>query len=300
MPYLDGIELQVQPDVNNQLAEFRTGGSHNLGGTLGWPAQLRDVVRDTIDGVQELMIPNLGNFGPLLNSNRFPDQRLRQSLSLGIDRPDLLNLYEAGIISSPISAGFGDLVMGHENFEMWQMDKQRARNLLDAAGYPDGLALDMLIGPYGGAYLLLAEAVVTQLRDVGWNLDIHSPPYADWIGDFFTKPNHDIAFGTTSPRPPVDFQVWGHYNSASGGNFVHATDPELDRLTDLVRFEVDNAARAEKLADFQEYIADQVYWATTVLEPRFFYIQSYVRDMRRGAGAAFFANVMQKVWFDEV
>jgi ABC-type transport system substrate-binding protein len=94
-----------------------------------------------------MVIPNLGNFGPLLNSNRFPDQRLRQSVSLGIDRVDLLNLYEAAELSGPITAGFGDLVMGAENFEFWQMDKQRSRNLLDAAGYPDGLDLDMLIGP---------------------------------------------------------------------------------------------------------------------------------------------------------
>ena len=300
MPYLDAIELLVTPDLNTQLAEFRTGGTHNLGGTLGWPSQLRDTVRDTIDGVVELTIPNLGNQGPLLNSNRFPDQRLRQSVSLGLNRPDLLNLYEDAILSGPVSAGFGDLVMGAENFVNWQNDPQKARNLLDAAGYADGISMDMLIGPYAGSYLLLAEACVTQLRDVGWNIDIFSPPYADWIGDFFTEPNHDIAMGTTSPRPPVDFQVWGHYNSASGGNFVHSTDPQLDVLTDAVRNEVDNDERALRLVEFQEYIADQAYWATTVLEPRHMFIQSNVRDMRRGAGAAFFANTMQPVWLDEV
>ncbi len=294
-PYLDNFEILVVPDASARLAAFRGGDFQYL---EQFPTALVDSVRSAVSGVQEWPIDGWHQ-GFILQSQRWPDVRRRQALSRSIDR-DALNeaIYLGfGKPSGPIPPMWGDLARPPETFENWVYDPQGAKNLMDAAGYPDGIDLAVKIGPYGGDYEASAEAAIASVRDAGYDLTIQTPVYADWIGDVYTAGEFDIAL-VPFLRPQLDVQTYGYYHSQSGGNFIHVADPDLDVLADGLRAAPTDEDYRAALLKFEDHLAEQCYYILDVQPPFWYFGQPYLRDMNPGIASYFWSNLMHVVWFD--
>jgi len=294
-PYLDNIEILVVPDASARLAAFRAGDHHYL---EQFPTALAETVRDAVDGVKEWPIDGWHQ-GMVLNSNVFPDKRMRQALSLSIDR-DALNdaIYQGfGKPSGPIAPMWGELVRPPQDFEFWRYDPQKALQLMDAAGYADGIDLDVKIGPYGGDYEAASEAVIASVRDAGFNLSIQTPVYADWIGEVYTNGDYDTAL-IPFLRPQLDVQTYGYYHSQSGGNFTHTVDPDLDVLCDALRATTSEEDYREALLKFEDHLAEECYHILDVQPPFWYFGQPELQGMNPGIANYFWSNLMQVVSLD--
>jgi peptide/nickel transport system substrate-binding protein len=73
--------------------------------------------------------------------------------------------------------------------------------------------------------------------------------------------------------------LYGFHSSMIGaGNFSHLSDPELDRLLDRSRAEIDPAARQQVLNDIQKLMVEQAYIVPVYIPINYSAINNRVKD----------------------
>lgn len=145
LPYLDEVIIPTITDGATRLAGLRTG---ELDFTEIDPPLLPElqglegVVVSSIEPAQTQII--------FMNCQREPldDVRVRQALFLSIDEQLIIDvLFEEGVagptrFAPPISGAYGYQGDGSD-LAFWGVDTERARALLEEAGYPDGIEINM-------------------------------------------------------------------------------------------------------------------------------------------------------------
>jgi ABC-type transport system substrate-binding protein len=198
-PFIDRIEQPFVPEYGARLAQFRAG--------LIWSSVVsqNDVVSTKRD-LPELLLRSQDNFATAPSSLAFgydgdspwKDERLRQAVSLLIDRETLIDLktnrqrFAAEGLSlavryhSAVGAGWDgywvdptDEAAFGPNARYFRYDPAEARRLMSAAGYPDGIdtLLHYAAGSEGAAYVRTAELLSGMLHegDVRARLDPRPP-----------------------------------------------------------------------------------------------------------------------------
>jgi peptide/nickel transport system substrate-binding protein len=143
-------------------------------------------------------------------------------------------------------------------------DSQKAKQLLDAAGYSEsnGVRFHLTMKTSTDANTRLMVAVMQQqLRDVGIVLDIRSFEFAT----FFSDVQHG-AFQIYSLRwiggneDPDIFEYAFHSSKfpPNGANRDYYSNPKVDALIDKARREIDLQARKPLYAEVQNLLADDL------------------------------------------
>src|SRR5438034_1089928 len=130
-PAVDAIEIKVIPDEANIIAQLRTGNIHH--------ALLEDnknylLVKDD-KRLRALRSPRLGFDMVNINHGRkpFTDVRVRQALSLAVDRAEVLQAAASGLGSGtgPLTPAMRPVALPVEAFKEWYTpNPERARKLL--------------------------------------------------------------------------------------------------------------------------------------------------------------------------
>jgi ABC-type transport system substrate-binding protein len=108
------------------------------------------------------------------------DKKVRQAMNKAINRDEILKQLYKGRATPTYVAGFYPDLPGwdptwEKRFpEMYGYDPKKAKQLLAEAGYPKGFKAKAWVFPFAGAPELpqVIEAVVTQLREVGVELEL--------------------------------------------------------------------------------------------------------------------------------
>jgi peptide/nickel transport system substrate-binding protein len=188
------------------------------------------------------------------------DARVRQAIAYALDRQPLIHYLmrdaarPAASVLPPESWAYDDRV------QQYSYDPARARQLLDAAGYPakDGVRFHLTMKTSTEeSSRAMAAVFQQQLRDVGIALDIRSFEFAT----FFSDVTHG-EFQVYSLRwvggneDPDIFQYVFH--SAGGANRQFYRNPRVDALIDKARMETDQNARKQDYAELQEILAQEL------------------------------------------
>jgi ABC-type transport system substrate-binding protein len=108
------------------------------------------------------------------------DKKVRQAMNKAINRDEILKVMYKGRATPTYVAGFYPDLPGWDPTwakrfpEMYGYDPKKAKQLLAEAGYPKGFKAKAWLFPFAGAPELpqVIEAVVTQLREVGIELEL--------------------------------------------------------------------------------------------------------------------------------
>jgi len=140
-PYLDGVEAYIVRDENTALANFRAGQLHMMYPIDG--AQVVELRRDLGDRAEIVNVPSYTRIILFPNARRAPfeDKRVRQAISMAIDRRQAVDV---------VLSGFGQLGTYMHPDGQWALPEEE---LLDLPGHA---AADI-----DGARRLLAEAGVS-------------------------------------------------------------------------------------------------------------------------------------------
>src|SRR5699024_194075 len=117
------------------------------------------------------------------NSSRepFDDAKVRQAMRYAIDTESIVdNLFgETGeVLKSPIP----EEVFGCCNLDVYDYDPEKAKELLDEAGYSDGFSTTMMWSNEGGPQILqLAESMISDWADIGVEVEPEKMERAEWI-----------------------------------------------------------------------------------------------------------------------
>lgn len=210
----------------------------------------------------------------LMMHNRDPvlsDVRVRRAIAHAIDRERIVSAKMGG--RAVLATGL--LPPAHWAYEpdvvRYGYDPERARALLDEAGYPDpdgpGGASRMSLSYKTSAdqfRLTLARIIASQLGEVGIDVEVRSFEF----GTFFTdikRGNYQIASMQTSDITEPDY-LFTYFNSSripsdkepSLHNRWRFKNDRVDALTVAGREEMDRDRRRELYLEVQRILADQV------------------------------------------
>ncbi|WP_375261919.1 ABC transporter substrate-binding protein [Palleronia sp.] len=248
---LDRATVVAVPEVASRITAIRTGEA-DLATNIA-PDQLALIEGDSsmkaVGGVTPLfhvMIMNVNH--PVLE-----DPRIRQALSLAIDR-DLLNetlwLGMAEVPSTHTMKEFGDLYM--PELQTFEYDPERARKLLEEAGY-DGeeIVYDTHSGYYTNG-LLAAQAIMEMWDAVGVNGRVNvTEEWTTCVPEMMTRNwSNPMYF----PDPFGSFGVMWAPDGPSEGCGRFDTDEAYAEAWERFRFSQDVEERRAAYAELMERI----------------------------------------------
>ncbi len=199
-----------------------------------------------------------------LNVAPFNDPRVRQALSLGMNREE----QKEGIYNGLAAAGYGQnwTFFRDDNtpwgFREWpwttaelgefaDFDPQKGRELLDAAGYNDSNPLEFQAAMYTvpGSYLNLFLLIVDQWKNnLGVNAKHEQVDLETWIARLVTRDFSEALFTwLIGAEMDADGLAYGKLHTDSPGNFYGISDPDIDQWCLDQRQELDVDKRSEIL-----------------------------------------------------
>lgn len=225
-PYLDAITFVSVPDGNTLLNGLRTGQID-----LALLARPQDVAQ--VEGVNGLSYQEQTSWVQKsidlqAGDGATADLAVRQAISLAIDKQEILQAavqgygQTIGLVPAGMQERWGAPL---EDLPMQGPDPERARELLAAAGYPDGV--DVQITTIIGFDWMTpaAETLVSQLSRAGIRATVQRQDLGVWINnwggrsfvevtlnDWGTVPDPSLLFDAHFQMLPVgnDFRNWNN------------------------------------------------------------------------------------------
>ena len=184
------------------------------------------------------------------------DAKVRQAMNYAVDVKTINDALFDGFNKEAI--GFiATSELGYDNAEPFGYDPERAIALLEEAGYPNGFDMDMACP--AGAYTHfeeVCEAVTAYLIEVGINIDLEimeSGQYWDLEAVRELPP----LFGDSWSA--VGGEAFRRLTGALGGfdvSYSSWSDPEIDRLIEEIKVNVDQGERAKLYGELQVYMRE--------------------------------------------
>lgn len=278
-PLMDGVEIVIIPEYANRIAQFRAGNIHATAVNAADLVSIKQSIQDVI------LEGNLSEQTSYVYFDSDPgapwrDERVRRAVSMSLDRDgmnelifEVTKLRSAGIdIQSPwnniIPAGMTRYWLDPQSSEhgetgkYFNYDPAEARQLLSAAGFPDGFPVKFQYAGnrYGSDFNALAEAKISFLSDIGLNV---TTEVQDYNSVYITQTSlgnfKGIAFGPETPFPEAGGYALRLFTD-NPKNRGKVRDPELDRIALAQQSELDPEKRRELFLELQRYQAGKMYY----------------------------------------
>jgi len=276
---IDNIEFRVIPEENSRLMELEAGNVHILRDV---PASFLQRV-DDIDGVEVMRrdATKLGYLAYACDKEPFTDIRVRQAINHAINKDDIITY---------VFRGYGEPAYGYlppalkseyyadSKKDGYEYDVEKAKQLLNEAGYNDGLSLTLSV-ENSTEYSRLAEVLQDQLKQVGINVVIQpydSSSYTAMLKEgqqelfirLYSWPNADILdwFLLSSQFPYPNHSRW---QDEKTDELIHnaATSPTWDK-------------RSEGYFAVQKHLIEQAVWAPIYIPENTIAVREEVKNFK--------------------
>lgn len=271
LPYLDGVAITFIIDKQTVFLEFVKGNLDFMNSLdasykdelLTQTGQLRDKYKNKINMHSQPYL-NTEYLGFLMDNNSSPtnDKRIRQAINYGFDRRKMMK-YLRNNVGIPGCHGF--IPKGLPGFDTskvyYEYDPQRALELLNEAGYPNGKGLPTIKLSTTATYLDLCKYIQQQLGILGINIDVDvNPPGAlreqiaqsksnwfrgSWIADYPDAENYLSLFCSNNFCP-------------KGPNYTHYHNSEFDELYKQAKSTTNDSIRYSLYQTMDKLIMEDV------------------------------------------
>lgn len=175
------------------------------------------------------------------------DIRVREAISHAINRQEIIDGAMFGY-GTPIGTHFAPHNPDYVDLTaVSNYDPERAKALLDEAGYGEGLTLTLKLPPPSYARRG-GEIIASQLRAVGVETEVTNLEWAQWLEEVFRGKDFDLTI--VSHTEPMDINIY-----ARPDYYFQYDNPDFQKLMADLDAATDPAARGEILQKAQEIIA---------------------------------------------
>ena len=238
LPRLDGMEAVYFEDFGAQITAIQSGDIDLM--TL-LPGDLIDTVPEG-SGIEILSAPSATHAQITMRTDTPPwdDVRVRQALALSIDRQELVDELWGGYAEVANDHPFASVYDEASSIDLEQRsrDVDQARQLLEDAGHPDGVEVELVT--YGGIGVF-AQAVADMAAEAGFDIEITVEPtdvyYQHWTELPFAMETW-LHRSSPAQMPALAFQCGADWNVPAWCN------EDYDALLSELRGAVDEAERA--------------------------------------------------------
>jgi len=274
LPYIDRIETSVDEDNASRMAAFLSG-KYDLGwefpatiNRVDW-VQIKDTLKQKRPKLQTVEFPSpvMSHISMRTDQKPFSDVRVRQAMSLAIDRQAIIDsVFEGvGTMNPAVAAALREWSIPMdklgEGAKYFKYDPAEAKRLLAAAGYPNGFPGTMCFATYGSTVLVDSMQLVQKdLRAVGVDAKIDQKEYGAYIATCFYGNFPSMTYGPQTGFLEPDNFLFGQYYPEELKNQSHINDPVVADMLVRQRRTPDVAKRREIIYDIQRHLAKQQYY----------------------------------------
>lgn len=298
MPYVDEVVLLIVPEDATAVAGLRAKSID----IMALSASDRKAVVVSNPEMPTLDYPQNQLYFMYwrLDAPPFNDIRVRQAVSLALDRDEMIAvLWEGtGYLNSALPAGLQSFYLDPRSADMgpsakyFKRDVEGAKKLLAEAGFPNGLKVPMIasLNAYGNTFNQSVELVIKQLKDAGITADLRPQDYSAYISSTFLgkfEPG-TMVWGLETPyQEPHDY-LFNMYHPKGGRNHGGVNDPKMVELLDKQAATLDKVDRKKQIADIQRYLGEQQHYVmgvagnTTIIRQPWVKNFDYQSDYGRG------------------
>ena len=260
-PKLTRVRFAVVPDATTQALELRKGSADLIINASFPPDSVITLQREPRLAVLEGVGTEVQYLGFNLRDSILSDVRVRQAIAFALDRRPMIkylwrDLAEpARSVLPPQSWAYDGDVSAYDH------DPERARQLLDAAGYPlvNGVRFHLMMKTSTNENTRLMVAVIQQqLREVGIALDIRSFEPATFVADIIDGSFQMYGLRWVGGNEDPDIFEYTCHSAKfppNGANRVFYSNPHVDALIDRARREIDPRVRKPLYAEVQRILA---------------------------------------------
>jgi peptide/nickel transport system substrate-binding protein len=275
LPYIDRIEATVDDDNASRMAAFLSG-KYDLGwefpGTINrvdW-VQIKDTLKQKRPKLQTLEFPSpvMSHISMRTDQKPFSDERVRQAMSLAIDRAAIIEAVFEGVgaMNPAVPAALKEWSIPMdklgEGARYYKHDLAEAKKLLAAAGYPNGFPGTMCFTTGYGSTILVDSLQLVQkdLKAVGIDVKIDQKEYGAYIATCFYGKFDSMTYGPQTGFLEPDNFLFGQYYPEELKNQSHINDPVVADMLVRQRRTLDMAKRRDIIYDIQRHLAKKQYY----------------------------------------
>ncbi len=263
-PHLARVRFAVVPDATTQALELRKGSADLTINSPMPPDAVVTLQRDPSLIVQYGPGTRLACLAFNLRDPVLKDVRVRQAIAYALDRRPMIEYLWRGQVQPAHSILPRQSWAYNDDVPQYDYNPGKARQLLDAAGYPavNGVRFHIAMKTSTDENTRLMVAVLQQqLRDVGIALDIRTFEFATFFADVTSG-----AFQLYSLRwiggneDPDIFDAAFHARNfpPAGRNRSFYSNPQVDSLIDQASRETNQNVRKRLYAEVQEILAQDL------------------------------------------
>lgn len=273
LPYLDALKVSFNTEKSTEFLLFRQGQLDFVNeidpSFKDEVLSKRGVLKKEWEGKIVLSVyPQLNteylgivvdSANPLVKGSPLRLRQVRQAINYGFDRRKMI-LYLRNSLALPAESGF--IPAGLPSFDSslvrgYHYDPVKARELLAAAGFPDGRGLPVIKLLTIPVYADFANYIARQLEDVGIRVQIEVVQKSllleetaqskalffrgSWMADYPDAENYLSVFYSRNPAPP---------------NYTRFSDPIFDKLYERSLLENNDSLRYDLYRQMDRRIVD--------------------------------------------
>jgi peptide/nickel transport system substrate-binding protein len=307
-PYVDELDLLIIPTEATQVANLRAKQIDVI-----VPSQSdRNAIAKSNPEMQITDFPqNLLYFMYWrVDAPPFNDVRVRQAVSLALDRDELITVLDEGkgYINNAVPAGLESWWLDPRSADMgpsaqyFKRDVDAAKKLLAAANFPVGQKIPFISvqNAYGDTFNASIELVIKQMKDIGMQLDFQPQDYAAYIQSTFLgkfTPGTMI-WGLETPFQEPHEYLFNMYHPKGVRNHAGINDQKLTDMVDKQSVTLDKSARKQIINDIQRYTGEQQYYVIGPVGPTSVVAQPWVKNLNYSTDYARGGEWVPKAYLD--
>ncbi|HWP97725.1 MAG TPA: ABC transporter substrate-binding protein [Syntrophomonadaceae bacterium] len=261
-PLVTSLHITVYPDQEAAFQAYKAGKLDYLDAVpLG---ELAGIEKD--EKYSKLLIdrPLWDTYDIGFNLNRAPfkdNYKLRRALNYAVDRQTIIDKVMGGN-ATPLKAVLPQGIPGfNESLRGYSYDPDRAKALLEEAGYPGGKGLSTVILSYNNdeGHRLVAETVAQQLGQVGFPVQIQPMDWSYYKSQLNAMNLTLFRMEWRPDYPDADAFLYSIFHSSKMGvsNYGGYNNPQVDKMLEASRSEVHNPQeRIAMLNRIEEMLVD--------------------------------------------
>ncbi|MDQ8047071.1 MAG: ABC transporter substrate-binding protein [Solirubrobacteraceae bacterium] len=211
---------------------------------------------------------------PLNDTSALGDPRVRQALSLALDRSGINKAAWAGtgtIARGPGASGAWQTLVPNGK-DLWAKapepteDVARAKQLVQDAG-ATGKTIVLVYHTTFSLFPTVANAVAAAGKEIGLNVQLRPQPFAKAVSVYFNpkaRKGYDLAIYPETPQTSDPTELAESLTTGNAQNFGEYSNPQYDALVDRAVGESDKAQRADTLVQAQAILTKDLPWIPLV------------------------------------
>ncbi|WP_243299428.1 ABC transporter substrate-binding protein [Bacillus litorisediminis] len=213
---------------------------------------------------------NVAYLGLTATREPFNNKLVRQAINHAIDKQAIIDAFFEGAAQPavnpmpPVIAGYNDEIQGYE------YDPEKAKQLLEEAGYPDGFEMELWAMPVPRPYMpngqKVAEAIQANLADVGIKATIVTYEWGVYLEKARLGEADAFLLGWTGDNGDADnfLYVLLDKDSIGSNNYTYYSNDQLHEILIQAQSETDPATREALYKQAQEIIHEDAPWVPLV------------------------------------